>query len=48
MFEYREKEINYFSKETILSENLIEGKDNSETLSSLSEKEIRKLLSISE
>lgn len=35
-------------KKKILSDNLIEGKQNSESLSSLSEKDIRKLLSYSE
>lgn len=43
-----ERIIELQDKKKILSENLIEGKDNSEALSSLSEKEIRKLLSISE
>ena len=43
-----ERIIELQDKKKILSENLIEGKDSSEVLSSLSEKEIRKLLSISE
>ena len=32
------------NKKKVLSDNLIEGKDNSEVLSSLSEKDIKKLL----
>lgn len=43
-----ERIIELQEKKKILSENLIEGKSNSENLSSLTEKDIRKLLSISE
>ena len=42
-----EKIIELQNKKKILSDNLIEGKDNSELLSSLSEKEIKSLLSYS-